>query len=231
MKQYLIKISIIIFIFSSCTKFYPGPDKTFSNGATGAVTGGAAGAVTGFQIGSGLGPGAVVGAGLGFAAGAVHGLVRDRQEVQLKNLQNETVEEKRKAIAQKLIMENYERRMRLHPSRDIYPADIFFVGGSATLRSCAKDLIAQIVELNKDRMTWSRFAVTSYVKSLDHTNEYAINLAKDRAISIANELIHKGFDQRRIENRAVLIEAPILIDDNDHPARYNQAIEFIPIDR
>jgi len=38
-------------------------------------------------------------------------------------------------------------------------------------------------------------------------------------------------EPRRLETRAVVVDAPVLIDPNDNPTRYNQAIEIIPVDK
>ena len=214
-----------------CVGPTPGPDKQFEGTFEGAATGAGAGAVTGFQVGAGAGPGALVGAGFGAVAGGIHGFVRDRTEENLLELSMETDKERQRAIAHEIISDQYKRRMELHPTRDIYPADIFFFGDQVRLRGCSKAIVEEIVYLNKTRMPWSRFQIAVYTKSADNKSAYAYHLSEERAKALGNMMVTAGIEPRRIETKAVIVDAPILIDPADDPGRYNQAVEFIPVDR
>jgi outer membrane protein OmpA-like peptidoglycan-associated protein len=216
---------------AACAGPYPGPDKQFVGTVEGAALGAGAGAVTGFQVGAGTGPGALVGAGVGAVAGGVQGMVKDQTEEDIAGLSHRTREELERARAHEVLAEHYKRRVALHPTRDIYPADMFFYGDEVKLRPSAKALLTEIARLNKTRYPWSRFVITSYVKTADTEAKYAIHLAGERCRELGNRLIQAGLEARRIETRVVLMDEPVLVDPDDHPERYSQAIEFIPVDR
>lgn len=233
MSKHLLAISLgLALVFVGCsTSPYPGPDKQFGGSLEGAATGAGAGAVTGFQLGAGAGPGAAVGAGLGAVAGGIQGMVTDTQEEQALRLSAETREERARALAHELINEHLKRRVELHPSRDIYPADLFFRGDEVSLRPEARPLVEELARMNKQRMPYSRLVVAAYVKANDSDSTYAEHLAQRRSRELSDQLIKGGLEPRRLLTRAVIIKEPLLIDPYDRPDRYNQAIELIPLDR
>ena len=55
--------------------------------------------------------------------------------------------------------------------------------------------------------------------------------SQKRAIQMGDEFIRNGIEARRIETRPIIVSTPILIDPEDKPSRYAQAIELIPVDR
>lgn len=209
---------------------HPGPDKQFEGSLLGAATGAGSGALTGSQLAAGSGPGLLVGAGVGFVAGGIHGAFADAAEENLLELAAETRTEREISYAHELLNDHYRRRMELHPTRDIYPADLFFLGDESNLKSDARPLVREIAKLNKVRLPWSRLVVAAYVRA-DEGSQFATQLAERRSRQIGDLLIRSGLEPRRVEARAVLIDAPVLIDPDDDPLRYNQAIEFIPLDR
>lgn len=209
----------------------PGPDKQFGGTLEGAVTGAGAGAVTGFQVGAGAGPGALVGAGLGAVAGGVAGAMQDDVEAEAERLAQEIQIEREIAFAQERLQEHFERRIELHPTRDIFPADFFFDGDSVQLSARGVAMIKELVKLNRGRMPWSRYEVASYVRSSDTEALFGRHLAERRVQEITNYLVRHGIEPRRIAGRGVLTTGPILVDPHDRPDRYNQAIEITPLDR
>ncbi len=226
-------LTSIVFISSfllGCAGPYPGPDKQFAGTLSGAATGAGAGAVTGFQVGSGTGPGAVVGAGVGAVVGAIRGSFQDSIEERLLKIARETNEERKKAIAREILADHYSQRLDLHPSRDIYPSDLFFKGDQATLRPEAKTLVSEIAKMNKERLAWSPLIVAVYVRGSEEDG-FAANLADRRGKELVNSLVEGGLEPRRLSARSVVVPAPILIDPHDDPLRYNQAVEFIPTER
>lgn len=209
----------------------PGPDRQFDGTVHGALTGAGAGAVTGFQVGAGTGPGALVGAGLGAVAGGIQGAVQDGFDQNLIRLSEEADMEREKLHAQEILHDQFKRRIELHPTREIYPADLFFAGDQAKVRRDAKVLVAELARLNRNRVPWSKLVITAYVKSKSKESEFATYLAQERSKDLVNHFVRAGIEPRRLEARAVIIEQPILMDPMDQPGRYNQAIEIIPLDR
>jgi outer membrane protein OmpA-like peptidoglycan-associated protein len=209
----------------------PGPDKQGQGMVMGALVGAGTGAVTGAQVTSATGPGAAVGAGFGAIAGGIRGLAQDQIEADLMQLAQESQNEIDIARAHQVILDHYKTRVELYPSRDIYPADLFFEGDSHDVRAESEFLVQEIARLNLYRFPWSRLVITSYVKSNDLESTYANELARRRADSISNLFVQVGMNPRRIEGRAVVIPAPLVIDPFDSKDRYSQAIEFTPIDR
>ncbi|HMO02345.1 MAG TPA: hypothetical protein PKD37_06175 [Oligoflexia bacterium] len=208
-----------------------GPDKTFESELSRAALAAGAGAVTGFHLGVGAGPGAAVGAGLGAVAGAFHGFFRDRMEDRMALLMRETEHERRRAIAQEILSEQMKRRVEIHPTREIYPADIFFVGDSIKLRPEGKYVVAEMARLYKERLPWSRLVIAVYTKTLDEQSGYARFLAEGRCKEIILYLVKNGIEPHRLESRPMTIPAAVLVDPLDYPDRYNAAIEIIPVDR
>ncbi len=208
-----------------------GPDKQFSGGLQGAITGAGAGAVTGFQMTAGTGPAALVGAGFGAIAGGIQGASEDNAEEEMMRLSAGTTYQRERAHVQHILNEHYKRRLELHPTRDIFPADLFFEGDSLVLSRQGRALVREIGFLNEKRLPWSRLVVAVYIKSAEGENSYGEILAKKRAIQIGDALIKSGIEPRRIETRPTLMPAPVLIDPHDKPGRYNQAVEFLAADR
>lgn len=209
-----------------------GPDKAFSSAAVGAMEGAGAGAVMGFQMSAATGPGAAIGAGFGAAAGMIHGIVKDQfEETQIKT-EAELRVATRRARAQEALAEHYKRRMALHPARDIYPADLFFSGDSATMCPRGVGMIREIARMNEFRLPYSRLVVAAYAKSTGSSEtSYVQHLTDRRSREFVNQLIRAGVEPRRLETRSVIMEGPLVLDPNDDPTRYNQAIEIIPVDR
>ena len=223
--------ALLVCVLSACAGPTPGPDKQFAGALEGAATSAGAGAIYGIQVGAPTGVGVAVGAGVGAVAGGIQGFAQDQLEENLLALNASTRAERERAFAQQIIAENYQRRLELHPTRDIYPADIFFTADSARLNELGEIVLKELARENKSRLPWSRFAVASYVRASDKESTFGKYLAERRAIAIGDFLVRNGFDPRRVVARGVIIEAPVLIDPRDKPERYNQAVEFIPLDR
>lgn len=210
---------------------YHGPDKQFSGTLQGAAVGAGAGAVTGFQLGAPTGAGAAIGAGFGAVAGAVQGAVKDSLEEENIEIQNQIAFERLRSKAHRTILEQFERRLELHPSREIYPADLFFSGDDTAVRADAKPLAQELARLNENRQPWSRLVIACYVNSSTDKNLYAKHLAEKRAEALGNWFVRTGINPRRIEARAVLVDGPVLIDPDDDSLRYNQAVEIMLLDK
>lgn len=209
----------------------PGPDKQFGGELSGALTGAGAGAVTGFQLGSGTGPGALVGMGLGAVAGGIQGASQDWYEEDMLALAAATSKERQRAIVHEILAEHYRRKAELHPTRDIFPADLFFFGDTVTLRPGAEALVYEIARMNRERLPWSRLEVVAYSKANDPASPYGRHLAERRSREICDYLVRGGIEPRRVIAKAVLIDEPLLEDPVDAPGRYNQSIELIAVDR
>jgi outer membrane protein OmpA-like peptidoglycan-associated protein len=220
-------ISTLTLLLGACAGPTPGPDKQFEGELTGALSGAGAGAVTGFQLGVGTGPGAFVGAGFGAVAGGIQGAMDDLSEAQTALLQARIKKEKERAAVHEILQEHYQRRLELFPSRDIFPADIFFSGDDSKLCRRGVALVGEIAKMNKFRAPWSKLVIASYVKSSDPESDYAKFLSEKRAKEIGDYFVKSGIEARRVEARGVIVDAPIVVDPTDHPARYSQAIEII----
>ncbi|MBN8548840.1 MAG: OmpA family protein [Deltaproteobacteria bacterium] len=222
---------IVLLALTACAPPVPGPDKQFGGGLEGAALGAGTGAVTGFQVGAGTGPGAAIGAGFGAIAGGISGAIKDSTEEQMLKVAAQTREQREVAWAHEIMADQYKRRLELHPTREIYPADLFFYGDESKLRSSAKPLVRELAQMNKQRLPWSRLVIASYAKGVGSDASYAQELADRRSRAIVNELVHDGLEPRRLVARGVVVDAPILIDPDDDPLRYDQAVEIIALDR
>lgn len=219
-------------IFPGCaTEPVPGPDKQGGGQLAGIATGLGAGAVTGFQIGAGTGAGALVGAGVGAVAGGLQGAAQDWFEEDMLRLAVETSQERRRAIVHEVLAEHYRRKAELHPSRDIFPADLFFYGDTVRLRPGADMLVYELARMNKERLPWSRMEVVAYIRTADKDAPYARHLAERRSREIADYLVRGGMEPRRVIPKAVFLTEPLVVDRLDSPDRFNQSIELVAADR
>jgi outer membrane protein OmpA-like peptidoglycan-associated protein len=134
------------------------------------------------------------------------------------------------AWVQEVLAEHYARRLEIHPNRDIFPADWFFHGDSVKLKPEAYLLVSEIAKMQKQRVPWSRIVVAAY-NTAPSESKYSEFLTKNRAKSIARQFITSGVEPRRVMTRALTLDAPVLVDPDDHPFRYKQAIEIIAIDK
>jgi outer membrane protein OmpA-like peptidoglycan-associated protein len=229
----LVALAVSLCLVSGCSRQpVQGPDKAFSGSAVGALEGAGAGAVMGFQMGVATGPGAAIGAGFGAAAGMIHGVIKDQFEETELQTAAKLREASRRTQAQQALASHYRRRMALHPSRDIYPADMFFSGDSAKMCPRGVGMIQEIAQLNEYRLPYSRLVVAAYAKSTGNAEtSYVQYLTDKRSREFVNQLIQAGVEPRRLETRSVIMDGPLVLDPKDDPTRYNQAIEIIPIDR
>lgn len=213
------------------SKPVPGPDKLGRDEGIGALEGAGAGMVVGAQVGAGTGPGAAIGAGFGAVAGAIQGLMKDSLEETEMKTEAEIKATRERIVAQDVLAQHYEMRMQMHPGRDIYPADVFFRGDSHKMCPQGIAVVKEIARMNEFRLPYSRLIVASYAKSRSPDSAYLSHLTERRAREFVNQLVRAGVEPRRLETRAVVVDAPVLIDPHDNPTRYNQAIEIIAIDK
>ena len=221
----------VFFVFFACAtskELKPGPDKQAEGFWQGAILGAGSGAITGLQYSSGAGPGAFIGAGLGAAYGLIAGMGLDAIEERQIKTQEEVDYLKKVTWAQEILSEHYQRRLELHPSRDIFPSDLFFDGDSDKVKGEALVLLEVFADFLKYRKQGSRLMIASYVTS--KSSDYSRYLSGKRAKGIALALVKYGIDPRRLGTRGLVLDAPILIDPDDDPLRFTQAVEFVYID-
>lgn len=224
-------VAIVFSSIGCSSKPVPGPDKLGRDEGLGALQGAGAGMVVGAQVGAGTGPGAAIGAGFGAIAGAIQGLMKDSAEEAEIKTEAEARLVRERVVAQDVLAQHYEMRMRMHPGRDIYPADIFFSGDSHKMCPQGIAVVKEIARMNEFRLPYSRLVVASYAKSTSPESTYVSHLTERRAREFVNQLVRAGVEPRRLETRAVVVDAPVLIDPQDNPTRYNQAIEIIAVDK
>ncbi len=232
--KYRVAVLILLVVFSACTPFSvepkPGPDKQFVGTFGGATIGAGMGAVLGHNIISHTAEGAWVGTGFGLVFGMLSGLGIDLlEEDELRRL-DELDRQRELLWVQEVLAEHYARRLELHPNRDIFPADWFFEGDSSKLKPEAVVLSRELGNLTQKRMPWSRIVIASYITSRDPSSAYAEYVTEQRAQEIALQFVKAGIEPRRVLTQGLAIAEPVLIDPDDSPGRYRQAIEIIPLD-
>lgn len=208
----------------------PGPDKqavgTYGGAALGAVSGG----VIEKQLYGSITQGSFIGAAFGAIYGLFSGLGVDLLEEDALRRFDELRKAREMAWVQEVLAEHYARRLELHPNRDIFPADWFFETDHSELRPEAVVLAQEVGKLAQRRAPWSRIVITAYVTTPSHDSTYAQYLSKKRAQEIALQFIRAGVEPRRVLTESLTIDQPILIDPEDHPDRYRQAIEIVAVD-
>lgn len=235
MRKHLRYLGAGLFMLSgicACSSDRPvGPDRAGGGVLEGMASGATTGAITGFQLGGATGPGAFIGLGFGAVAGSLHGLGQDEVEKHQIVLEQKLRKQQERAYAYSALLDHYSQREALYPSRDIFPADVFFAADGNKIKFPALPIVHELATLQSYRMPWSKIIIASYVRSADKDSSYAVELASRRAESLGDEFVRQGIEARRIEPRAILIDEPLVIDPNDDPLRYNQAIELILQDR
>jgi len=219
-------------LLTSCTAHapVPGPDKQGGGLIEGSITGAGTGAITGMHVAAATGPGAAIGAGLGALLGSIRGAALDAQEEKILDIHAQTAAERARTQAQRLLQHHYERRLSLHPGRDIYPADYFFGSGDTVLCYNGESVVNEIAQLLKDRLPWSRVGITVYTVSSDKQASYPQHLAEERALTFVNAMVKRGLEPRRFVAQAKIVAAPVVIDPLDNPNRFNEAVEIILLD-
>ncbi len=235
-RKLLMTLFVLIFTvlpLTSCSLYssetIPGPDKSATGTVLGALTGAGAGAITGTQVAAATGPGAWIGAGFGAVYGLLQGLGLDIIEEDELAKEAEIAKLREKAWAQGILTEHYQRRVAMHPDRDIFPADLFFSEDKSNLKPEAYALVSEIAGMQKNRKPWSRILVAVYNRAPE-SSEYSNFLSNKRARSVAQQMIRSGLEPRRILCKGVAIDAPVLIDPEDKHDRYSQAVEIIALD-
>lgn len=234
-KNYSFRSAIARLVFciflSGCSVSVEDQQRDTGGAIHGALTGAGAGVVTAFQVAAPTGPGAFIGAGFGAVAGGVTGAIENQKEGDVAKMQHQTDVLKYRTEIQALLEKHYQKRLELHPTRDIFPADLFFEADTAKLSKKGDALTHELALLNKERLPWSRLVIASYVKSSSENNEFADYLARRRAVILGDAFVHYGIEPRRIETRPVTISSSIVKDPESAPFRYAQAIELIVADR
>ena len=225
---------ISLMVLNGCTtssKINPDDDRETAGAVQGALTGAGAGAVTAFQMAAPTGPGAFIGAGFGAVAGGINGAVFDSEAKAILKTKQETARLEYRAAVQDILAKYLQQRIELHPTRDIFPADIFFDADSATLTKQGDEIAHELARLNKERLPFSRLVIASYAKSVDENSEFASYLTKRRAVVLGDAFVRYGIEPRRIETRPVVMTGPLVVIPDQPPLRYAQAIELIAVDR
>lgn len=227
--------SLQFFLFCSCGLIqnknpYPGPDKQGEGVIYGSGIGAGAGAVIANNLALSSGPGILIGAGAGALLGIIKGVGVDLLEEDEIRRTRELEQLKAMSWVQEVLGEHYQRRLELHPDRDIFPADMFFDSDEVTLKDDSKLLIWHLAKLTKHRMPWSRIVIAAYTTTNDPENSYAKHITEERARELAVYFVRAGIEPKRIMYRSVSLESPVLIDPKDYADRYRQAIEIIPLD-
>ncbi|RME57543.1 MAG: hypothetical protein D6780_08260 [Candidatus Dadabacteria bacterium] len=223
--------SLILFsVFIVGCSVREGPDKQGQGLIAGAAKGAISGAIVGLHTASASGPGALIGGGLGAVAGSIKGLQQDILEEKLLYLSKEIERERKATEAQAVLIQQLKKQLRLHPTREIYPADLFFTADEARLSPLGRELVNELAKINKTRLPFSRFAIICFVKG-EEGSSFANYLARERARILGDSFVTAGIEPRRIVAYGVVIKEPILLDYYDNPFRYYQAVEFVPLDR
>ena len=230
----LLLLVLLILPQTACSPFtsepVPGPDKQAVGTVGGIAVGAVAGGVIEHQFYGTVNSGAWIGAAFGAVYGLFSGLGVDLlEEDQIRRFE-ELQRARELAWVQEVLAEHYARRLELHPNRDIFPADWFFESDHSELRPESIILAQEIGRLAQKRAPWSRLVIAAYVSTPNPDSSYAQYLTKKRAEEIAVQFVRAGVEPRRVLTEALTMKDPVLVDPDDHPDRYRQAIEIIAID-
>lgn len=172
-------------MLSACTTTNPFTGETqISNTTGGALIGAGSGAVGGAIIGTAVGGdariGALIGAGIGGLAGGAIGNYMDQQEAELRaQLQGTGVSVTR--VGDQIILN--------------MPSNITFATGSSEVSPGFRSTL-QSVALVMQRFDRTIVDVYGHTDS-DGSEQFNLNLSRERAIAVANVIAANGVDARR----------------------------------
>lgn len=228
---FLLLSSFFLSSCSSSTKPVPGPDKQGLGLLAGGLLGAGSGMITGAQLAAPSGPGAVIGAAFGAVWGSLHGLGIDLLEEEELRLLQEVDRLHQEIWVQNVLISYYDKKKEIHPDRDIFPADEFFIGDSVNVsyegRILARAIAQRYLTIGNPA---SRLMITSYQTSRTKGSTYHTYLGKRRVQSIAREFVLAGLEPRRFMLKSVQLGEPLVDDPYDYSLRYSQAVEFSVLD-
>ncbi|HHS82025.1 MAG TPA: cell envelope biogenesis protein OmpA [Devosia sp.] len=214
MTSRILVASSLALMLSACTTTNPFTGQTqISSTAGGATIGAAAGAVTGLVAATATGGdariAALIGAGVGALAGGAVGAYMDQQEAELRaQLQGTGVSVTR--VGDQIILN--------------MPSNITFDVGSATVKPQFASTL-QSVALVLRRFDKTIVDVLGHTDS-DGSEEYNLNLSRQRAIAVANIVAAQGIDPRRfyIDGRGE--SSPIASNATEAGKAQNRRVEI-----
>ncbi len=214
MTSKILVASTLALMLSACTTTNPFTGETqISSTAGGAGIGAAAGAVTGLVAATATGGdariAALIGAGVGALAGGAVGAYMDQQEAELRaQLQGTGVSVTR--VGDQIILN--------------MPSNITFDVGSATVKPQFAATL-QSVALVLRRFDKTIVDVLGHTDS-DGSEEYNLNLSRQRAIAVANIVAAQGIDPRRfyIDGRGE--SSPIASNATEAGKAQNRRVEI-----
>lgn len=214
MKLKILSVAALALTLSACTTTNPFTgQQEISSTAGGAGIGAAVGAVGGLVAASATGAdariAALVGAGVGALAGGAVGAYMDQQEAELRaQLQGTGVSVTR--VGDQIILN--------------MPSNITFDVGSSSVKPQFRSTLTSVT------LVLQRFEKT-IVDVLGHTDsdgseEFNLNLSRERAIAVANVISGQGIDARRfyIDGRGET--SPIASNNTDAGKAQNRRVEI-----
>lgn len=196
-------------LFTACKSY-----KNASNYQKGAGIGVATGALIGGIIGNQVGRGghavlgAVVGATVGGAAGAIIGNEMDKQAREIKEVLPSAEVERVGEGIRLILKENAIR----------------FDFDKSSLTSQAKTNLNKLVTVFKDNPN-TNINIFGYTDNVG-TQNYNINLSKNRANSVKVYLISNGLAGKRLKTQGLGMEDPISSNETAEGRSQNRRVEF-----
>ena len=195
---------------TSCSVYESNPRTVQGAGigaAAGAGTGAAIGAIVGG--GKGAGEGAAIGAVVGLLGG---GLIGNYMDNQAKEMQG--------------ILAEQDRLRREQERLDVtLSSDILFTSGSAALYPGGRDKLRQFAGvLNRYPRTTIQITGNTDSRGSEQSN---MELSRQRAQAVADELIADGVSASRITTRGVGVSVPIATNDTPEGRAQNRRVEIV----
>lgn len=201
-------------LLSACTSINPFTgQQQVSNTTGGALIGAGGGAIGGAVIGAAVGGdpriGALIGAGIGGLTGGAIGNYMDQQEAELRaQLQGTGVSVTR--VGDQIILN--------------MPSNITFATGSSEVNSGFRSTL-QSVALVMQRFDRTIVDVYGHTDS-DGSNEYNLNLSRQRAVAVANVIAANGVDARRFFVDGKGESSPIASNATESGKAANRRVEI-----
>ena len=214
MKYRVLGTITLVLLVSACTSINPFTgEQQISNTAGGATIGAAAGAGVGLVAAAATGGdarvAALIGAGVGALAGGAVGSYMDQQEAELRaQLQGTGVSVTR--VGDQIILN--------------MPSNITFESGSSTVQPQFRSTLRSVA-LILMRFDRTIVDIIGHTDS-DGSEEYNLQLSRERAIAVASVISSQGIDARRLSLQGRGESDPIASNASEAGKAQNRRVEI-----
>lgn len=219
-------LAALTIVFAGCEA------GTIRKREAGALGGGALGAglgaIVGNQVGN-TGAGVAIGGAFGALSGALIGNEMDNQDVRATQNADRLAAGDRELAENRRLIEELRARGTDARLTDrgivVNLPDVLFAFNSAELAPEARDTVSEISRTLKEA-PGRRVSIEGHTDSIG-SEKYNLRLSRERADSVASELVHAGTARSRISTHGYGKSRPIASNDSERGRARNRRVEVV----